>query len=504
MRSIILRFKWQTRAIFALAFTLWLVLASTGQALASPSLIKFSTDPYTNTTSQHQTEVEPDIFSFGSTMVSAFQVGRFPDSHGGSSNIGWATSTNNGATWKHGFLSGITVYAGGSYARTTDPAVVYDAKHKVWLISSMGITLTGAVMLVSRSTNGGLTWGKPVLVANFGSNVLLDKDWITCDDTASSPFYGHCYYEFDNNAANDLEYMSTSTNGGTSWGAAKTTADKVFGLGGQPVVAPDGVVVVPFEAFTTGGQPAIAYFISTYGGSSWGTANLLQVVQFHTDAAGIRSSPLPSAAIDGAGNIYIAWSDCRNIPNCAANQILVETLTGAGKPVSVKSVPIAVPGTTFSDAFIPGIGVDKSTSGSSAHLVLAFYYYTNTNCTVSTCQLNVGYVTSTNGGSTFSSTVHVTGPMKVSWLPQSDLGYMVGDYIATAFSSAGRAFPVFAKATQPNGGVPCSSSGAVCHESIYTISGGVTALGGSIPSTSLPFTASPNHLAPLPSIATAH
>jgi len=504
MRSIISRFRWQTRDIFALAFTLLLTLASTGQAFAAVTLIKFSTDPYTNSTSQHQTEVEPDIFSFGSTIVSAFQAGRFPDSHGGSSNIGWATSTNNGSTWKHGFLPGITVYAGGTFPRTTDPAVVYDAKDKVWLISSMGVFLTGAEMLVSRSTNGGLTWGNPVVVANFGSKVLLDKDWITCDNTASSPFYGHCYYEFDNNAANDLEYMTTSTDGGISWGPAKNTADKVLGLGGQPVVAPDGTVVVPFEGFTNGGQPAIAYFLSTNGGTSWGTATLLQVVQFHTDAAGIRSSPLPSAAIDGAGNVYIAWADCRNIPGCAANQILYEILTGASKLSSVRSGPIAVPGSTFSDYFIPGIGVDKSTSGSSAHVVLAFYYYTNTNCTVSTCQLNVGYVSSTNGGSTFSSLVHVTGPMKVSWLPQSDLGYMVGDYIATAFSSPGRAFPVFAKALQPNGGVACSSSGAVCHESIYTIAGGVTALGGSIPSTAVRSVVGSDHLGPPPTSVTAH
>jgi hypothetical protein len=41
--------------------------------------------------------VEPDTFAFGSTVVGAFQVGRFYD--GGSSNIGWATSANGGSTW---------------------------------------------------------------------------------------------------------------------------------------------------------------------------------------------------------------------------------------------------------------------------------------------------------------------------------------------------------------------------------------------------------------------
>jgi hypothetical protein len=143
-----------------------------------------------------------------------------------------------------------------------------------------------------------------------------------------------------------------------------------------------------------------------------------------------------------------------------------------------------VPAAALPDFFIPGVGVDKSTSGSSAHLVVAFYYYTNTNCTASTCQLNVGYISSTNGGNTFSALVNITGPMKLSWLPQSDLGLMVGDYISTSFSSVGKAFPAFAKATLPNGGVACSSAGAVCHESIYTVAGGLTALAGSNPSIS--------------------
>ena len=44
-------------------------------ALAAVALTRVSTDPYTNTASQHQTEVEPDTFSFGSTIVSAFRSG---------------------------------------------------------------------------------------------------------------------------------------------------------------------------------------------------------------------------------------------------------------------------------------------------------------------------------------------------------------------------------------------------------------------------------------------
>src|SRR5690242_20076228 len=84
------------------------------------SPVQISTDPFTNTSSQHQTEVEPDTFAFGSTIVAAFQSGRFSD--GGSSDIGWATSRDSGATWTKGFLPGITVYSGGgTFDRVSDP-----------------------------------------------------------------------------------------------------------------------------------------------------------------------------------------------------------------------------------------------------------------------------------------------------------------------------------------------------------------------------------------------
>jgi len=53
--------------------------------------------------------VEPDTFAFGSTVVSAFQVGRV--FNGGATDIGFATSSNGGVSWAHGFLPGTSVQA---------------------------------------------------------------------------------------------------------------------------------------------------------------------------------------------------------------------------------------------------------------------------------------------------------------------------------------------------------------------------------------------------------
>ena len=255
MSTLLSRHKWLAIACvtLALAFVLGSSLFSFHHVSAAPSAVQISSlssDPYTNSSSQHKTEVEPDTYSSGSTIVATFQAGRFY-SGGGSSNIGWATSTNQGATWKNGFLPGITIYAGETYKRASDPAVAYDAAHSTWLISSLAMSVTnntviGAAVLVSRSTNGGLTWGKPIVVASAGPNDYLDKEWIVCDETANSPYDGHCYVEWDNRNLNSRILMSTSTDGGMTWASPKSPQNQSFSaLGGQPLVQPNGTVIVP-------------------------------------------------------------------------------------------------------------------------------------------------------------------------------------------------------------------------------------------------------------------
>ena len=127
-----------------------------GAASANVTLTQVSSDPYTNSTSQHAAQVEPDSFAYGNTIVAAAQTGRFYD--GGSSNICWATSTDAGATWANGCLPGITVHAAspGSATRVSDPAVAYDAKHNAWLISSLPLDANVKAMGVytSRSKIG--------------------------------------------------------------------------------------------------------------------------------------------------------------------------------------------------------------------------------------------------------------------------------------------------------------------------------------------------------------
>src|SRR5690349_7437614 len=111
------------RIVASVVVTLMFVLSSAFPAVAAPTAI--GTDPFTqatchaSNTSNHQANVEPDSFSFGSTIVAAYQVGRIYD--GGACAIGFSTSTNNGSSWTAGLLPGITKYTGGgTFDRATD------------------------------------------------------------------------------------------------------------------------------------------------------------------------------------------------------------------------------------------------------------------------------------------------------------------------------------------------------------------------------------------------
>ncbi len=421
---------------------------------ATVPLVKLSTDTVTNSTSQHATEVEPDSFSFGSTIVAGFQVGRI--STGGSSDIGFATSTDAGATWQNGFLPGLTtVQGGGANAAVSDSAVVYDAKHGLWLISSLTIASNGSTQVVVSKSPDGMNWSNPVPVSHTPDP---DKDWITCDNTPTSSFYGHCYLEWDDFQQNDLIYVSTSTDGGDTWASPLNPSGGESAIGGQPLVQSNGTVIVPVLDFVRG----IAAFTSIDGGASWSAPMQVGTVVDRAVVGGLRSDALPSAQIDGNGNVYIVWQDCSFRANCSSNDLVMSTSADGINWSARARIPIDATTSTV-DHFIPGLGIDPTTGGSTAHLGLSYYYYPQANCSASTCALYVGFISSTDGGSTWSTATPVAGPMTLSWLPSTTSGRMVGDYIATSFA-AGKAYGVFAVAK--------AKSGSTFDEAIYTTQAG--------------------------------
>ncbi|MEU6717205.1 sialidase family protein [Nonomuraea sp. NPDC046802] len=428
-----------------------ILLLTSAPAAAGVSLTEIGADPFTGGAGQRGTQAGADTFHWGTTIVSAQQARRFAD--GGAAGITFATSSDNGATWSRGVLPGITVAGGGPYQRVSDPSVAYDVLHGVWLISSLALDdLTGAAVLISRSADGGRTWGEPVTAAAAGGGDL-DKSWIVCDNDSGSPFHGTCYATFDDHAAGNAIKVARSDDGGLTWNVTGTSAT---GLGGQPVVRPDGTVVVAY----LGNADEIRSFRSHDGGATWGPTVLVSRVQRHTVAGGLRAAPLPSAEVDASGTVYVVWQDCRFQLACGANDIVMSTSAGGSAWGYVTRVT-----SDGGDHFIPGLGVDRSSSLGTARLALAYYRYPSAACTAATCRLTVGYTSSANGGASWSEPVEIQGPMALDRLVASAQGPMAGDYVSTSVVPGGNAFPAFTVAASDvrtytvTGGLPITGGG---------------------------------------------
>ena len=86
------------------------------------------------------------------------------------------------------------------------------------------------------------------------------------------------------NGAGNAMRMVTTTDGGATWGPLMSVPGATSGLGGQPVVQPNGTVVVPYTA----NYGAVYAFRSTNGGATWGQ-NVLVASQTMHSVVGYRA-----------------------------------------------------------------------------------------------------------------------------------------------------------------------------------------------------------------------
>ena len=399
---------------------------------------QISRDPFAGGPGQHATEVEPDAAAHGSTVVAVFQVGRIQD--GGAMAIGWATSTDGGSTWRSGLLPGLTTApAQGPYARASDPAIAYDSQHGVWLAATLALTPgNGSALAVSLSRDG-LTWDPPVIVGPRGGELTYDKEWIGCDDWTSSPFRGHCYLSYSD-LVTDRIATRFSADGGRTWSAPVYPPDDAgraaieghYAPGVQPVVRPDGRVVVVYYD-----EGRLAAVHSDDGGVSYSAPSGIASARF-VDPASLRAAPLPTAVVGADGTVYASWSDCGAGGSCRRNAIVVSRSQDG---VSW-TPPVRAASGSSGDRLLPALAADPSTP---QRLALLYYVQTGSG-------LGVRLTSSVDGGRTWSRPVRLDAEAaRLSWLSDAD-GAMVGDYAGAAFS-AGRAVAVFSLGVAPAGGL---------------------------------------------------
>jgi hypothetical protein len=400
---------------------------------------QLSRDTGTDFEAQHQTQVEPDSAAWGSTLVTVFQSGRFAD--GGAESIGFSTSRNAGRSWRSGRLP-------GSFERVSDPVVAYDAAHKWWIATSLASEESVAV----HRSRDGLTWRAPVFVEGEGQE--YDKEWIECDNWATSRFRGRCYLTYMNFSTDTIE-TRRSLNGGLTWSApVAVDANRVPALvnGPQIAVRPNGQALLLFSVW---GGPVGGSEIATVRSVDGGVTFSSPVRAAELDAgelSWLRAPPFTSVDVDAGGTVYAAWRNCDFSPQCSGEIDLVRSVDGVrwSAPVRIPTGP--ADGSIF--YFLPAIAVDPATSGATAQIALLYHsMIPSRTCDPSygCFEVSASLTTTANGGSTWTPPRQLNAfPMLPAWMADTSLGRMLGDYVAVSWVKS-RPIPVFSLASVPAG-----------------------------------------------------
>jgi hypothetical protein len=278
-------------------------------------------------------EVEPHLAIDAANpnhLVAAWQQDRLSD--GGARGLATAASVDGGATWSAPRPTPFSQCAGGDFARASDPWLGVSGTTVVQIgIAFTGATLTAgarSAVLVSRSADGGFTWGPVVALANDdGSQYFNDKESLTIDPTDTR--YVYAVWDRLEGSDNGPSIFARSTDNGVTWsapgiiynpgGAGRQT------IGNVVVVAPSGVL---FDFFTelgpapngAGGTVGhLAGIRSQDKGLSWSApGRIAELLSVGTRVPSVPQTAVRAGEVLGSfaadprdGTLYAVWQDSR-------------------------------------------------------------------------------------------------------------------------------------------------------------------------------------------------
>ena len=375
-------------------------------------------------------------------LLATFQEGRF--GNGGAADCGYSVSHDGGLTWTRALIPNLGAPTGGPYERATDPVAGIDRAGNAYLntlglvtrTTSQGNTAFDGSILVSRSTDGGATFGSPVLVYKEpNADTFADKNWMAINSfPGTATPLGRIvitYTIFSNiGGVNHAIMRSYSDNQGATWSPA------------QYIHSPNQQVQGSVPVFLRGGRLAVSYWnfrgttsfvddrlelvVSDNGGVTFGAPKVITNVA-HYDHPNIRDgSFLPQATTDReTGTLYIVYQAIHN----GVARIMFTKSANAGTtwttPLPISDNP-------------PGSGVFTSTIGASPDgQTLTVVFYSNRDNPGSNTLVDMYLAQSFNGGATWQPNIRLTSvstnaELAVNTGTTSNPNYMLGDYIGIA------------------------------------------------------------------------
>jgi hypothetical protein len=261
----------------------------------------------------------------------SFQTGRPPLPYSASYTY---VTMDGGQTWKTGAPQDPqNLVQGDDAVAFSSDGTVYHAHLSFEGIRVLRPRRAESGIIISASTDGGLTWADPVPAINHINSVtpFEDKPAIVADNSATSPFKGNVYVawtRFDVYGSHDPEchtqiYFSRSTDGGKTFSMpfriSDTGGDCIDSSntveGAVPAVGPKGEVYVVWS-----GPLGLVMDKSTDGGLTFGKDKVIGPMPGGWDfpMPGLdRANGMPVTGVDLSngphrGTLYVNWIDERN------------------------------------------------------------------------------------------------------------------------------------------------------------------------------------------------
>ncbi|HEY1583364.1 MAG TPA: sialidase family protein [Chthoniobacterales bacterium] len=394
-------------------------LPPTMRAQAEPHIARSQTDP--------------------NFLTAVFQEGRFAD--GGAVDCGYSVTHDGGLTWTRALIPNLTTITGGPYFRATDPVAGIDLDGKTFLCTEAATdsNFTQGVIVVSRSIDGGSTFGSPALVFKPDNSAdFPDKPWMAVNNfSGTSTPAGRIVVTwtlFTTNGASPI-LRSYSDDHGITWSSPLAViAASASAQGSQPVFLRDGRLAIIFWNFgdsgfggddapaTTDPPEEIDMVLSNDGGVTFGPATKVVGVNRYDQPVFRSGVFLPSATTDRTnGNLYVVYQalDTANVP-----RILFTKSTDAG---ATWSTPLAASDNPGTGVFNPAI----SSSPDGQTLTVSFYDQRDSGGNSALCNLYLAQ--SFDGGATWQPNIRLTSESSNATLaPLTDQGYILGDYLGIA------------------------------------------------------------------------
>lgn len=273
-------------------------------------------------------EVEPHLAidpTNPNHLVAGWQQDRLSD--GGARGLVSAVSVDGGVTWSDPVALPFSQCAGGNYERVSDPWIgISDAAS--FYISIAFTRGARSTVLVSRSVDGGFTWGAPVALADDDATLYFnDKESLTVDLNNSRYVYA-VWDRVDNSNDRGPTRFARSQDGGLSWEPAVTIHDPGAGrqtIGNVIVVAPDGTVHDFFtELADVPGSPGqvtaqVRVMTSSDHGTTWSAPTTIGDLR----TVGTRDPSRPGVTVRAGeilgtfavdpvnGTLHAVWQDSR-------------------------------------------------------------------------------------------------------------------------------------------------------------------------------------------------